>query len=107
MFLQNKPTISVAYCGGCNPRFDRTGFIKRLDARLKEPGVSFAWAGAEQKADMRLIVTGCQAMCVAQKLSQPNTINHVIGHDNMDYVTQTHDQAINALVQEISNLKVF
>ena len=27
---------AVKYCGGCNPRFDRTAFVRKLEDRLGE-----------------------------------------------------------------------
>ena len=44
--------IGVRYCGGCNPRYDRTGALAELKAAL--PGVRFVPAAPGQAADALL-----------------------------------------------------
>lgn len=56
--------IGVKYCGGCNPRYDRTGLVARLQAALGA-GVSWEKAAAEDTPDVVLVVCGCTAACAA------------------------------------------
>ena len=54
-------TAAVKYCGGCNPRYDRTGALAELKAAL--PGVRFVPAAPGQAADALLVLCGCTARC--------------------------------------------
>lgn len=55
--------IGVKYCGGCNPRYDRTGFVARLKEELGS-GVEWVGAGAAgEPLDFVLVVCGCTAAC--------------------------------------------
>ena len=54
-------TAAVKYCGGCNPRYDRTGALAELKAAL--PGVRCVAAAAGQGADALLVLCGCTARC--------------------------------------------
>ena len=52
--------ITIKYCGGCNPRFDRTRIAARImedypDARLQRPG--------EGESDYVAVICGCPAAC--------------------------------------------
>ena len=47
-------TAAVKYCGGCNPRYDRTGALAELKAAL--PGVRFVPAAPGQAADALLVL---------------------------------------------------
>ena len=55
-------TISVKFCGGCNPEYDRTRLSldiqKALTGRCR-----FAGSGAAHEADWILIIHGCSAAC--------------------------------------------
>ena len=53
-------TITIKYCGGCNPRYDRTRITRRLteefpDARIMRPG--------EGGSDYIAVICGCPAAC--------------------------------------------
>ncbi len=54
------PSLGVKYCGGCNPRYDRTAFVRRLETEF--PAVSFVPAG-EGFSGPLLVVCGCAARC--------------------------------------------
>lgn len=54
-------TVGVKYCGGCNPRYNRTGLVKRLEEAFPtgdfppaRPGISY---------DALLVVCGCPVQC--------------------------------------------
>lgn len=52
-------TVAVKYCGGCNPRFDRTNLVERLRRAL--PAVI---GGADlPDPDVALVVCGCHCRC--------------------------------------------
>jgi len=59
--------VGIKYCGGCNPRFDRTALVDHL--RRAFPVLTFVGAaelGAE-KADFVVVVCGCPAACAAHE----------------------------------------
>lgn len=59
--------IGVKYCGGCNPRYDRTGFVARLKEELGG-GVEWVNAGtAGEPLDFVLVVCGCTAACARHR----------------------------------------
>ncbi len=52
--------VGIKYCGGCNPRYDRPDFVRRLAEAC--PGASFVPArpGGQERL---LVVCGCTARC--------------------------------------------
>ena len=56
--------IYLHYCGGCNPRYDRTA----LAAQLKRDFPQYIYTGeAEPAADLELVLCGCTAACPARR----------------------------------------
>ena len=53
--------IGIRYCGGCNPRYDRVAFVRRLEALLPECRFEPMEAGKEYAAV--LVVCGCRNQC--------------------------------------------
>ena len=60
--------IGIAYCGGCNPRFDRVEAV----AALKEefPGIAFLPFQDGGNYDFLAVVCGCHARCAARSLQE-------------------------------------
>lgn len=59
--------IGVKYCGGCNPRYDRTALAARLKQEL---GGGVDWvsaASADAPLDFVLVVCGCTAACAEHR----------------------------------------
>ena len=53
--------INIKYCGGCNPRFDRT----MIEQRLREIRPDNLYRiNSQEEADVVIIVCGCSAACV-------------------------------------------
>lgn len=60
--------IGVKYCGGCNPRYDRTGFVARLKNELGSEKLEWVNAStAMEPLDFVLVVCGCTAACAEHK----------------------------------------
>lgn len=57
--------IAVKYCGGCNPRYDRTEILKKL--RRDFPNHIVRVGGEEQPPDIVAVVCGCESQCVSHK----------------------------------------
>ena len=54
--------VRIHYCGGCNPRYDRTALVQRLNADF--PSLAFTYDG---DADLVLAVCGCSVACAAKQ----------------------------------------
>lgn len=56
------PEVGYRYCGGCNPRYDRGDFVKRLAAAC--PQVSLRYCGPDEAGRARLLICGCPVGCL-------------------------------------------
>lgn len=54
-------TVAVKYCGGCNPRYDRTAALTEISTAL--PGARFISAAPGRFTDALLVLCGCPARC--------------------------------------------
>ena len=57
-------TITVKYCGGCNPRYDRVQMVQALRQRFPTFDIGDPHAS---EADFVLVVCGCPAQCAAHE----------------------------------------
>jgi len=57
----SKPQIGIRYCGGCNPRYDRVGYVRKLQAEY--PEFEFVNARDGEEYEAVLVVCGCLAQC--------------------------------------------
>ena len=53
--------VSIKYCGGCNPYYDRVALVKRIESRLQGK-VEFV-SPAHDDVDLVLAVEGCKTAC--------------------------------------------
>lgn len=53
--------ISIKYCGGCNPRYDRAALVEML--KKENPDVIFSYADENKETDFLLVICGCTATC--------------------------------------------
>lgn len=53
--------IGIKYCGGCNPRYDRTNVIEQLKKDL--PGSDAFLAEPFADMDYVVVVCGCKSAC--------------------------------------------
>ena len=53
--------MGIRYCGGCNPRYDRVGLVRTLQA--ENPEIEFKNAENGTEYDAVLVVCGCLAQC--------------------------------------------
>jgi 4-hydroxybutyrate CoA-transferase len=54
--------IGIKYCGGCNPRYDRTSFIRKLMDEYKS--MLFETAKDNVCYDVLIVICGCTSACV-------------------------------------------
>jgi hypothetical protein len=50
----------VKFCGGCNPRYDRKAFLKKIEKSMT--GYRFTY-NLEEEYDILLIICGCKSAC--------------------------------------------
>lgn len=55
-----KSKKAVKYCGGCNPTYDRSSVVQRLEKKL---GAKFEIAEANHHYDEVYVICGCSARC--------------------------------------------
>ena len=55
--------VGIRYCGGCNSRYDRGAFVKRITA--KHPDLEFEIAKEGCMYDWLLVVGGCSSCCAS------------------------------------------
>lgn len=60
--------ISIQYCGGCNPRYDRIAAVEYLRARL--PGCLLEPVQEGRAYDLCLEICGCETGCTVPKVSR-------------------------------------
>lgn len=53
--------IGIKYCGGCNPRYDRTKMVSGL--RKEFPGLDIFSAREDGGADLVVVICGCGVRC--------------------------------------------
>lgn len=54
--------IGIKYCGGCNPRYDRTSFVEKLIDEYKS--ILFETAKDNVCYDVVIVICGCTSACV-------------------------------------------
>lgn len=72
--------IGFKYCGGCNPGFDRVGFVKLLKQEFAE--LTFENADKNTCYDLIIIINGCIRACA-------NNIS--LNYQQIFYVTKETD----------------
>lgn len=59
--MRGKTTISIRFCGGCNPRINRGRIAAQLQNDLTHAGFLVVFNQAD--SDFILYISGCQANC--------------------------------------------
>jgi len=54
--------IGIKYCGGCNPKYDRINFVKKLIDEYKS--ILFETARDNEYYNLVIIICGCTSACV-------------------------------------------
>jgi 4-hydroxybutyrate CoA-transferase len=61
--------IGIKYCGGCNPRYDRTSLLSKLKNEVGHIH-QFETASSEVIYDMILVLCGCTSGCADHSMLQ-------------------------------------
>nr|WP_325222885.1 hypothetical protein [uncultured Oscillibacter sp.] len=78
----NNLKIALRYCGGCNSRYDRGAFVRRLEAAF--PSVTLRPYAPQEPFDAVLIICGCLSQCAQQK-DLPENIPRFVAALPADY----------------------
>ncbi|MDL2307207.1 hypothetical protein LJC48_04160 [Desulfovibrio sp. OttesenSCG-928-C06] len=73
--------IRLKYCGGCNPRYDRTALAARLGRDL--PGARLTHEG-EGEFDVVAVLCGCPARCAGHEELR-GRLGKIVLADERDY----------------------
>ncbi len=85
--------IGIKYCGGCNPRYDRTNIIERLKRDLPESEVFAAAPAADM--DYVVVVCGCRSACAL--------VDGLIGRHGRAILTES--DAYEGLLNELERIQ--
>ncbi len=56
--------VAVKYCGGCNPRFNRSEIVRMINRDFS--GAEIVYSAPEPvSADLLLIICGCSSRCIS------------------------------------------
>ena len=58
-------TVRVKYCGGCNPRYDRAGLVRRMREDFPGASVVYDETPSGEEIDVVLVVCGCPVRCAS------------------------------------------
>ena len=65
--------IGIKYCGGCNPRYDRSQKVEKL--KKKFPQHTFTYEIENTVCDICLLVCGCMTACAEETgIVRPNSL---------------------------------
>ena len=57
--------VKVKYCGGCNPRYDRAGLVRKVVEDF--PAVDVRYGATPEISDFVLVVCGCSVRCASHE----------------------------------------
>ena len=74
-------TVSIKFCGGCNPKIDRVAVAAEIKHGLLAKGIAVAYNNPD--ADFIVYVSGCQVSCAA-RFSSSAKVDAVIAGPGID-----------------------
>lgn len=78
--------IVIKYCGGCNVAFDRVALVKEITKELTINHVDYQVVKPGEKADLGIMICGCDACCLDQETERQGLSDWVvIGPDLINY----------------------
>ena len=70
--------VSITFCGGCNPRIDRSELAERLKKQLERLGMNVTCNNAS--ADFVVYLSGCPVSCASRKIPAHQACVQIAGH---------------------------
>lgn len=97
--------IGIKYCGGCNPRIDRAGLVRKLETLLPpEDGLDIL--RPSMNCSLAVLVCGCEIACAdrpeVRRLARRWI---VVGGSTVDHRDAPEDQLAEVVVRRINALK--
>ena len=90
-------TIRVKYCGGCNPKFERSTAVDLIKEKMPEEEVFYS--DTESPCDYVFVICGCTALCADHK---------DIPYNNAKYIVQSLDEtkkSVEEILATIANIQ--
>ncbi len=87
--------IGIKYCGGCNPRYNRSKFILELKEKYKDNAVI---EPIKENAlyDVIIIMNGCSSVCVNEhSIKHKGKILSVASNEDFQMVCDEIDNIVN------------
>lgn len=75
--------VGVKYCGGCNPSYDRVGFVTRLSSRYADK-ILIETVESTVVYDAIIVVGGCKVCCANHKDLTATHLKIIVASEN-DY----------------------
>ena len=77
--------VKIRFCGGCNPRYDRTAFAGKIRAEFPD----FEYVANADEADLVINLCGCLARCIHQKEENTLTVFNLTEWSTVeDFITR-------------------
>ena len=70
----------IKYCGGCNPRYNRTKFFENLKKTC--PEINFAYIQPNASYDHLIVINGCPSKCADLTMIRVNGDTIKIADEN-------------------------
>ena len=92
-------TVSIKFCGGCNPRIDRTRVAEELKNYLLICGADVVYNKFE--ADFIVFISGCSASCASRGAASGQTAYTVIAGMSIDSLTVAEDELTKLAIEKV------
>ena len=91
----NKKKIGIKFCGGCNPKYDRAAWLKKLQ---EKPGEKIEWVyGFYPEVSLYLVICGCETACA--------DVSPLTGKKLIRTSGKNQEPEVLSLINEILNVK--
>jgi len=97
--------IGVKYCGGCNPRIDRSGLIREI-GELLPPGRRLVTGSNPERWDAGLLVCGCPVACADRpEVRQMTPCWIIVRGEMVDLESVPEDRIATVIAKKLAGLR--
>ncbi len=82
--------VGVKYCGGCNPDYDRSEAVARIQQALSQ---RIRLTGPEEETDRVIAVQGCRTACADVGSLDDSKLLHIKGLQELESVISKLEKA--------------
>lgn len=92
--------ISIAFCGGCNPRIDRGALAEQVRDTLINQGVDVSFN--ELDADLIIFISGCRSNCATRQdgIRSPGI---VVAGLSLDSMAMDEEDLFRAVIDKVQD----